>query len=212
MADILILFGTLVLGYVLGSFNTSVIVGRIYGKDIRDHGSKGAGLTNTFRVLGKSAAGFVLAGDVMKGVIACLVGLLIGIYFYSGDPNVSLLAAGVGAVIGHNWPVYFGFKGGKGVLTAGVVLFMANWIIGLICLGVFVAIVLLTRYVSLGSICAAVLAVAISFFPVFGNTFYFYVFISLMALMIIFRHAKNIQRLILGTENKLATEKLLFGK
>jgi len=203
MADIIMLFAALILGYVLGSFNTSVIVGRLYGKDIRSHGSKGAGLTNTFRVLGKSAAVLVLGGDVLKGVIACLVGWIIGLYFYSGDPNVTLLAAGVGAVIGHNWPVYFGFKGGKGVLTAGVVLFMANWVIGLICLGVFVTVVILTRYVSLGSICAAVLAATISFFPVFGNNVYFYVFVWLMAVMIVIRHMKNIQRLILGTENKL---------
>lgn len=75
LTDILKIFADLVLGYLLGSLNTSVIIGKIYGKDIRNHGSKGAGLTNTFRVLGKSAAVFVLAGDILKGIIACFIGL-----------------------------------------------------------------------------------------------------------------------------------------
>src|SRR5262245_5310719 len=113
-------------GYLLGSLNTAVIVGKLYGKDIRALGSKNAGLTNTLRVLGKSAAALVLAGDVLKGVIACLIGLRIGVYSEAGD-CVSLLAAGAGAVIGHNWPVYFGFKGGKGALTGLAVLFMIDW-------------------------------------------------------------------------------------
>src|SRR5438874_2175280 len=167
MIDILKTFAALALGYLLGSLNTAVIVGKIYGKDISSHGSKNAGLTNTLRVLGKSAAVFVLAGDILKGVIACLIGLRIGVYVYSGEAAdcVSLLAAGAGAVMGHNWPVYFGFKGGKGALTAVSVLFMFNWVMALICLGLFVMIVALTRYVSLGAISASVFFVAISFVP-----------------------------------------------
>src|ERR1700710_1155529 len=106
MIDILKIFAALALGYLLGSLNTSVIVGRIYGKDITRHGSKSAGLTNTLRVLGKPAAAFVLA-------------------------------AGAGAVLGHNWPLYFGFKGGKGMLTAAAVMFMIAWPAALICLGAF---------------------------------------------------------------------------
>src|SRR5690625_1703657 len=143
MIDILKLFAALVLGYLLGSLNTAVIVGKIYGKDIRSHGSKRAGLTNTLRVLGKSAAIFVLIGDILIGVIACLIGLLIAVYFYSGVAmdSVSLLVAGAGAVIGHNWPIYFKFNGGKGALTAVTVLFMADWVMGLLCIGFFVIIV-----------------------------------------------------------------------
>ncbi|PEJ99973.1 glycerol-3-phosphate 1-O-acyltransferase PlsY [Bacillus wiedmannii] len=205
MIDILKIFAALVFGYLLGSLNTAVIVGKIYGKDIRSHGSKSAGLTNTLRVLGKSAAVFVLAGDILKGVIACYIGLFLSVYFYSGETKdcVSLLAAGAGAVIGHNWPVYFGFKGGKGALTAVAVLFMIDWVMALLCLGFFVIIVALTRYVSLGTICATLLVAVISFIPVFENTLYFYIFAFLMAFMVIFRHMENIQRLLLGTENKL---------
>lgn len=206
MFDILKVFAALVLGYLLGSINTAVIVGKIYGKDIRSHGSKNAGLTNTLRVLGKSAAVVVLVGDILKGIIACSTGLFLCIYFYSGEANdcVSLLAAGAGAVIGHNWPLYFGFKGGKGALTAVAVLFMVNWVMALLCLCFFVIIVALTRYVSLGTVCATLLFAAISFVPVFGNTLYFNIFACLMALMVIFRHMKNIQRLISGTETKLS--------
>ena len=206
MMDLLKIFAALALGYLLGSFNTAVIVGKIYGKDIKSHGSKSAGLTNTLRVLGRSAAVLVLAGDILKGVIACLIGLRLGVYVHSGEASdcVSLLAAGAGAVIGHNWPVYFGFKGGKGALTGAAVLFMSDWVMALICLGVFVTIVALTRYVSLGTISAAVLFLAMSFVPFFGHSFYFQVFACLMALIIILKHWQNIQRLLSGTENRLA--------
>lgn len=198
MIDILKLIVALALGYLLGSLNTAVIVGKIYGKDIRSHGSKSAGLTNTLRV-------FVLVGDILKGVIACYIGLFLGVYFYSGGAKdcVSLLAAGAGAVIGHNWPVYFGFKGGKGALTAVAVLFMVNWVMALLCLGFFVIIVTLTRYVSLGTVCATMLFAAISFIPVLGNTLYFYLFACLMAFMTILRHTGNIKRLLSRTESKL---------
>jgi glycerol-3-phosphate acyltransferase PlsY len=205
MIDILKILAALASGYLLGSLNTAVIVGKIYGKDISSHGSKSAGLTNTLRVFGKSAAALVLAGDVLKGVVACLIGLQFGVYAYSGEAKdcVSLLAAGAGAVMGHNWPVYFGFKGGKGALTAATVMLMVNWVMALISLGFFVMIVALTRYVSLGTISATLFFVAISFIPVFGNTFYFHMFALLMALVIIFKHRENIQRLLSGTENRL---------
>ena len=206
MIDILKIFAGLMMGYLVGSLNTAVVVGKIYGKDIRSHGSKNAGLTNALRVLGKSAAVFVLAGDILKGIVACLIGLGLGVYVYSGEAKdcVSLLAAGAGAVIGHNWPVYFGFKGGKGALTGVAVLFMFDWVMALICLGFFVIVVASTRYVSLGTICAAMLFVLISFLPVFGHTFYFYIFALIMAFIVIFKHKGNIERLLSGTENKLS--------
>jgi glycerol-3-phosphate acyltransferase PlsY len=203
--DILKVLAALALGYLLGSLNTAVIVGKIYSKDIGSHGSKSAGLTNTLRVFGKSAAVFVLAGDVLKGIVACFIGLRFGVYAYSGEAIdcVSLLAAGTGAVMGHNWPLYFRFKGGKGALTAVTVLFMLDWVMALICLGFFVIIVALTRYVSLGTISATMFFVAISFMPGFGKTFYFHIFTGLIAFTVIFKHKENIQRLLAGTENKL---------
>jgi glycerol-3-phosphate acyltransferase PlsY len=206
MMDILKILAALALGYLLGSFNTAVVVGKIYGKDIKSLGSKSAGLTNTLRVLGRSAALLVLAGDILKGVIACLVGLRFGVYVHAGEASdcVSLLAAGAGAIIGHNWPVYFGFKGGKGALTGAAVLFMFDWMMALVCVGVFVLIVAVTRYVSLGTISAAMLFLALSFVPAFGHTFYFQIFACVMALIIVLKHRANIQRLLSGTENRLA--------
>lgn len=206
MGDVSRIFLALALGYLLGSLNTAVIVGRLYGKDIREHGSKSAGLTNTLRVLGKPAAALVLAGDIAKGIAACLIGLHLGVYVQSGQATdcVSLLAAGAGAVIGHNWPVYFGFKGGKGALTAATVVFMVDWVMTLICLGVFVAIVAVTRYVSLGTICGTLLFVVLSVMPAFGHTFYFLIFTCLMAFIVVVKHRTNIQRLLSGSENKLS--------
>lgn len=205
MIDILKILSAFALGYLLGSINTAVIVGKIYGKDIRSHGSRNAGLTNTLRVLGKPAAMLVLAGDILKGILACLIGLRLGVYLQAGAAAecVSLLAAGAGAVIGHNWPVYFGFKGGKGALTAVAVLFMFDWVMAFICLGLFVTVVAATRYVSLGTISAAIFFVVISFIPAFGHGPYFYLFGWLMALIIVIKHRENIRRLLSGAESKL---------
>ena len=205
LIDVLKVLAALVSGYLLGSLNTAVIVGKFYGKDIRSHGSKSAGLTNTLRVLGKSAAVFVLAGDILKGIVACLIGLSLGVHGHSGTAAdcVSLLAAGAGAIAGHNWPLYFGFKGGKGALTGAAVLFMIDWRVALVCLGLFVTIVAATRYVSLGTICAALLLVVLSFVPAFGGTAYFTVFACVMAFIVIVKHRGNIQRLLSGTENRL---------
>ena len=206
MTDTLRILAALVAGYLLGSLNTAVIVGKIYGKDIKNLGSKSAGLTNALRVLGKTAAAVVLVGDILKGVIACLIGLWLGVYVHSGvaTDSASMLAAGAGAVLGHNWPVYFGFKGGKGMLTAAAVMFMFDWRMTLISLGVFAIVVAATRYVSLGTLCAAVVFVAITFVPVFPHTIYFQIFAALIAAVIIFKHRENVQRLLSGTENRLA--------
>ena len=129
-------------GYLLGSLNTSLIVGRFYKVDVRKHGSGNAGMTNTLRTLGKKAALFVILGDIAKGVLAWLAG-----YFIYGGQLGGMLG-GTACITGHIWPVFFGFRGGKGVLTAFAVLLMLDWQIALGLLLVFIVILLATRYVS----------------------------------------------------------------
>ena len=163
----LVLIG--VIAYLLGSVNSSIIVGRFYKIDIREHGSGNAGLTNTLRTLGKKAAAFVLIGDVLKGVLAILIARLlaptaiINTFNINGHiipvekqfTDLAMQIAGVLVIIGNIFPVFYKFKGGKGVLTSITVIFMVSWQVGLACLLVFVVVVALTRYVSLGSVLAA---------------------------------------------------------
>lgn len=183
-----------ILGYLLGSVNTSLVVGKFYGTDVRNHGSGNAGLTNSLRVLGKKAAFLVLLGDVLKGIISCIIGS-----FAAG--GLGLMAAGAGAVLGHNWPLYFNFKGGKGVLVSASVLFMMDWKIAIIALVIFIIIVALTRYVSLGSIIGAIV------FPItaiiFKKDISFVLFAFAIGLLAIIRHKANIERILNGTESKL---------
>ncbi len=192
-------FLSAVIGYMLGSLNSSIIVGKFYGVDVRMHGSGNAGITNALRTLGKKAALFVLLGDIAKGLIAYLVGYLIC------GTHLGGMIGGTAAILGHVWPVYFGFKGGKGVLTSLAVLLLIDWRIALGLLGVFVVIVLITRYVSLGSIIAAAL------FPiaavVFSRGIETVIFSGIIAVLIIAKHHANIKRLLDGTESKLSFSK-----
>ncbi|NLD48543.1 MAG: glycerol-3-phosphate 1-O-acyltransferase PlsY [Clostridiaceae bacterium] len=199
--------------YLLGSLNTSLVVGRLYGMDIRQHGSGNAGMTNTLRTLGKLPALFVIVGDVLKGVLACIIGYYIlkdtisttGYGNITGPSNTGLLIGGLGAIIGHNWPVYFGFKGGKGILTTFAVIMTVSPRIGLILLLIFLVIVAITRYVSLGSIIGSAMFPVLS--AVFGKGPIFVVFAAIVAIMAIARHHSNIGRLVKGTESKLGQKK-----
>lgn len=194
------------IGYLLGSINTSIIVGKLFhGKDVRELGSKNAGATNTLRTLGKKAAALVLAGDIIKGVLACFIGrYLVG--QWPGDVWLGMYVAGFAAVIGHNWPLYFGFRGGKGVLTSAAVLVTLAPLPALCCFLVFVLAILLWKTVSIGSMLSA------ASFPVFvlafGGSFYLFITGVLMATLIIFRHHGNIKRLLAGTEPKVTDKKV----
>jgi glycerol-3-phosphate acyltransferase PlsY len=204
-----------IIGYLLGSINTSVVVSYFHGTDIRKHGSGNAGTTNTLRTLGKTAAIIVLIGDALKGIIACIAGYFIAgsfvqtIGIFSGEnlyekviPGV--LAAGLAAVIGHNWPLYFGFRGGKGVLTSAAVLIFTDWKIGLSALIVFIIIVAITKYVSLGSILGAIVFLVISI--ILYKDSYFTIFAIIISLLIIVRHHSNVKRLLNGTESKFGSK------
>lgn len=188
-----------VAGYLLGSINASIILSHLKGTDIRKYGSGNAGATNTLRTFGKGAAVVVLLVDVLKGVAA----VLIARYVFPDAP-VCQYICGFGAILGHNFPLYFGFKGGKGVLTSVAVLTALNWWVGLIALVVALVIMAITKYVSLGSMLGAITAPIIAFFL---KDIYFIVFTVCAAGLIVIRHKDNIVRLVNGNERKLGEKK-----
>jgi glycerol-3-phosphate acyltransferase PlsY len=188
----------LVIAYLLGSINTSIIVSKIMiGDDIRNYGSGNAGATNTLRTVGKKGAIFVVLGDVLKAVVAILIAK-----FVSTSPN-AVYIAGLGAVLGHNFPLYFGFKGGKGIIVSTVVILFADPLLGLITMIAAISIMAVSRYVSLGSVLGAVLFVILAL--VFKNSnAEFVVFAIMLAFLAIYMHRSNIARLLAGKESKLS--------
>ncbi len=194
---------TLIIGYLLGSVQTAIIIGRLKGLDIRSHGSGNAGATNALRVLGLKFAALVFVGDMLKAVVAILLANLL----FSAQMSYLLIAAyaGLGAILGHNWPVYFQFKGGKGIAVSFTTLLMIDYRVGLICVAIFIAIVIVTRYVSLGSVVLTVAAPIL--FTLFHRTnpqfIEMIVLITVIPVLAIYQHRANIGRLLKGTESKL---------
>lgn len=194
---------TSAIAYLLGSINTSIIVSKLMGKsDIRNFGSGNAGVTNTLRVMGKIPALIVVFGDFLKGIIAVLLAKYIFLYFdVSGEILIPQYFSALFVIVGHIYPIYFGFKGGKGIMTSIATVFVLDWEIAIILLLIFITIFFATRYVSLGSvICSAM-------YPILVNMFHredrFFVITSvLMAALAIFKHRTNIVRLVRGTESK----------
>lgn len=203
------LIGIFIVAYLIGSVSSAIIVGRVMtGEDIRKKGSGNAGATNTLRTLGKKAAAIVTVCDCLKAVVAILIAKLIaylaGMDGYFSD--VAVYTAGIGAALGHNFPVYFGFKGGKGILVSMVAMLFADWRIGLAVMVVAILIMAVTRYVSLGSVLGAVLLVVLALIFRIGDTPYI-VFCVICAALAVFMHRSNIKRLLSGTENKLGLKK-----
>lgn len=218
LARILCLVG----GYLCGLLQTSYIYGRLNGIDIREHGSGNAGTTNALRVLGKKAGLVVFLGDVFKAIIAAVIVRLIMKGIYPNETYMFIAYAGFGVVLGHNFPFYLKFKGGKGIAaTAGVVLGFLDPVIILTCLVVFTVAVAITRYVSLGSILmVTTFATMYTIFAISGKYSFdlnvaaskecmleSVIVVIVMALMAIYRHKANIKRLINHEENKLGSKK-----
>ena len=192
----------LLVAYFLGSISTSIIVSKIMlGDDIRNHGSGNAGATNTLRTVGKLGALLVVLGDILKTVVAILFAKL----FLKNDSS-AIYIAGLGAVIGHNFPLYFGFRGGKGIIVSTVAILFADPIIGLITVAIALLIISVSHYVSLGSISGAVIFVILSLIFKSSNP-EFVVFACILAILAIYMHKANIQRLVSGTESKLSFKK-----
>lgn len=206
MTDFSVYFIFAAVSYLLGSINTGILVSKIlYNDDIRSYGSHNAGATNILRTYGKKAAAITVVGDALKGVAAIfLVKLFYRIFaaFHLPDIQSVTYTAAFFAVLGHNFPLYFGFKGGKGVLTSIAVIITLDPFLGLATLLISVLIMAVTKYVSLGSVMGAILAVALSVFFRTDNI-RFIILCSLLAALIIYRHRSNIVRLAHGTESKL---------
>lgn len=190
----LTLFASALLGYLLGSVNSAVIVSRLYGKDIRSVGSGNAGTTNILRTFGKKAAAVVFLFDILKGVLAVILGRAIGGTYGS-------YLGGFLSVIGHNFPIYFGFRGGKGIATSLAVMLTVAPVEALIAFAIGMVLIFTTHYVSLGSIVGAFLFGFLSVFR--GDDLWFRIFAVGTAVLAILRHGGNIKRLLNGTERKL---------
>ncbi|CDD16223.1 MAG: glycerol-3-phosphate 1-O-acyltransferase PlsY [Clostridia bacterium] len=199
-----------ILSYLIGSINFSIIISKkVAGFDVREKGSGNAGTTNMLRTVGKKAALITLVCDILKGVISILLALLIGKIAKEANNSILVQIAGILVIIGHTFPIFFKFKGGKGVATAVGVLLTTNWQIGLICLIFGLVLIALTRMVSLGSITAAILFPILVLFIktnyiVEGN---YFIYSLIIAVMVVFNHRENVKRLLSGTENKLSFKK-----
>ena len=199
------------IGYAFGLFQTGYIYGKMHNIDIRTQGSGNAGTTNALRTMGWKAGVITFLGDFFKCVLAVLCVRLI-----FGAVPVLAMYAGMGAVLGHNFPFYLNFKGGKGIAaTAGLILSTTNIKIALLCYLTFIVIVAITRYVSLGSIIILIVYLVIVVvygsnggYQVTGTSLWEIYGIALfLAVLGIYRHKANIQRLLSGTENKLSVGK-----
>lgn len=192
---------TLLVSYLLGCFNGSVMTSHfIIRDDVRQHGSGNAGLTNFYRTYGARYALCVIICDMGKTVLACLIGGYL-MHWVVSDWTLGLLIAGIGCELGHMFPVFFGLRGGKGILSGGVLVLLLDWRVALIAWGLFVSLWLLTRYVSLGSV-AATASMPVSVFFLLGHNWLYTVLSAAIAALVIWCHRGNIQRLLSGTEKK----------
>lgn len=207
-------FICLIIGYAFGLIQTGYIYGKINHVDIRTLGSGNAGTTNALRTLGWKAGVITFIGDCLK----CVLAVVAIRFIYKDASNLDLLAiyAGLGAVLGHNFPFYLKFKGGKGIASTVGMILAVNPIMFLIVAAVFIGIVLVTQYVSVGSIVIMILfVVQVVVYGQMGGfqlnqaeLYEFYAIAVVLALLAIWRHRANIQRLLNGTENKTDVRKI----
>lgn len=205
-----------VISYLIGSISFAVIfTKKIKGFDVREKGSNNAGATNVLRTAGVGVAILTLICDVLKGVLSVAIAIFLGNILKLPQNEIAIMVeiAGIFAVLGHTFPIFFKFKGGKGVATSLGVLVSTNWKIGLICLIFALLIMCISRIVSLGSIGAAILYPILCLFIKEGytisydNNFSYFIASLILALIVLFNHRTNIKRLLNGTENKLGKSK-----
>lgn len=204
-----------VIAYLIGSVNFSVIFSKkMAGFDVREKGSGNAGTTNMLRSVGKKAAAITLICDILKGVVSIGIAIILGIIIKNSNKELLLQIAGIAVILGHTFPIFYGFKGGKGVATSLGILLLSNWQIGLICLVFALVLMVLTRMVSLGSCAAAVLFPVLTLFINENYTILtegkngriYFIYSLILAAIVLFNHRSNIKRILDGTENKLGAK------
>ena len=205
-----------IIAYLIGSVNFSVIFSKkMAGFDIREKGSGKAGSTNMLRSVGKRAAALTLVCDVLKGVVSIAIAIIVGNMVEGVNKELLIQVAGIAVVVGHTFPIFFQFKGGKGVATSLGVILMSNWQIGLICLVFALVLMILTKIVSLGSVSAAVLFPVLTLFINDNYTVLtegkrgsvYFIYSVILAVIVLYNHRSNIKRILSGTENKLNLKK-----
>ncbi len=202
-----------IIAYLFGSINFAIIVTKfMIGKDIRTFGSGNAGMTNVLRTVGKKGAAFTLLGDLSKGIISVVIARLL-FMFILGDSNFVLgeYLVGLGALAGHLFPIFYKFKGGKGILVSSGVMIILAPLAFLISLAVFIVTVAFSKIVSLGSILCAIAFAVANFLIVYLSADPHWItetiFSVIVALVIVLMHRSNIKRLIKGEENKFGKKK-----
>jgi glycerol-3-phosphate acyltransferase PlsY len=200
-------FLLVLLAYLIGSVSTAVLVSkRFYGIDIREHGSGNAGATNTFRVLGKNAGVIVMAADILKGFIAVKLSLL-SQYSWHPSPSVQFVnlqvILGIASVLGHIFPIFSGFRGGKGIATLFGMILGIQPLVAVSLVGVFILMLLVTRYVSLSSISASIAFPLLILFIFREPELSYKIFAIGTAFLVVLTHHKNIGRLLTGNESKV---------
>lgn len=194
----------IVIAYLIGSIPTAVWVSsRIYGIDIRDHGSGNAGATNTFRILGKKAGSAVMLGDMLKGFLAVKLSLLSNFSWDSEAITNLQVGLGLAAVVGHIFPIWADFRGGKGIATLFGMILSIQPLVAVSLVGVFVVMLFLTRYVSLSSISASIAFPVLIVFIFREPEISYKVFAIATACLVVLTHHKNISRLLAGNESKV---------
>ena len=190
-----------VISYFIASINPAIIISnKVLNKDIRELGSKNAGTTNSIRIMGKKLGAIVFVLDLLKVVISYIVILLISKLFNIQTSSLSYSLYILGSVVGHIFPVYYGFKGGKGVAVYLMSAMLVDAKATLVCLAFGVILILITRWVSLGSVCGTILLVILS---IFMDTNFNTIVLAIATTIVVVKHKSNIQRIFAGKENKL---------
>ena len=201
MSKIFLTILVAVVSYLLGCFSTGITISRLQGVDIRKHGSKNTGASNVLRVLGLKSGVLTFIGDIIKASIAVWLG-----YFVLGDAfgieRFGMMVGGLFAVIGHNWPVYYGFKGGKGVACSAAVIFFVDVLCALPAIVVAIATIAITKYISLGSMLLMGVYMVLMCIVHWG-AWPLCLFTVILFVLCVWRHRANVSRLLNGTENKI---------